>query len=825
LSYLETSLVRDRAFGSTEREEQAILDALGTLFLTLTVDYGTYREHIPRFLGLSELTAPKSIAYLLKQYVERYGQILRLPIAPFDDSIVNTALDSSAVDKVFECFETQVPAGSELGISLLKVDLSCVSVSEANHFLSFVLRLMKDGGEARFWDERSINTSILTLALARNVAEKTGDTELFYLFLGMFVERMNRAGNYQFVRDICEEFLITAFTHEMPEYGFYLSFRAYSQQGNFINSLIYANFCFTCLIKNGKTINEKLAKELVWAGVKLFRNVDLFSLSEQIYEQIPATLKFEQLEKRALDHTYLFLLLKQMKPRFLTKLENYLNEHREEIISGGSSECLPWLAMLYNSRRIYDGKGYEEHQLDLYESLFEKIVPPETSKRQKDIIIGGTGELKDHFKRMLVKLTATRYKSDFTHDVAIAITMANRLVEYAYNNRDIEAFLLAMMVKSDYSLAFSEKEADYLVPVHLTTAEVEEFIDYYQEPPVSARKLLSDEDDSIIWIASCENATYQAVLHKQLYKLSLLNGFRYSDFRKWTKSGFSDLAFDDRVVDKRGVSWPVTEEELKNQSEKLRNDLSFATIHEGGSARVLLIKDIRLSQFPHNLLLDEDGRFVFLKKPIANVLSVEWFGKFIDRDLFLQPSYSKEIWMPTMSGDVPLNLLYSKIEDVLLKNTFGIHTEAVIEKPLSSDLNILAAHGNEDISNFYAFYTNQTEVIHKIGKIIGRGKVLVLLICHSGSMKNAVFDNRSSSLVRYFLENGYQTVIAPFWSLHIEIPRIWLPEFLIGIERRESVLDAFYYANKCVEKTYPTPAAWGCLHLYGNPYLRVGDAE
>ena len=752
--------------------------------------------------------------------MERYGQILRLSIAPFDDSIIKTRLNSSAVDKVFECFKAQVPAGSQLGVSLLRIDLSCVSVSEANHFLSFVLKLMQEGGEARFWDERNIDTSILTLALARNVAEKTGNTELFYLFLGMFVERMNRAGNYQFVRDICEEFLITAFAHEMPEYGFYLSFRAYSQQGNFISSLIYADLCFTCLIKNGKTINEKLAKELIWLGVKLFRNADLFGFAEQIYEQIPVNIKFEQIEKRALDHTYLFLLLKQMTPGFLTMLENYLNEHREEIISGGSSECFPWLALLYNSRRIYSGNGYEEHQLDLYESLFEKIVPPETSKRQKDIIVGGTAELKNHFKRMLLKLTATRYKSDLTHDVADAITAASRLVEYAYKNSDIEAFLLAMMVKSDHSLAFSEKEADYLVPVHLTTAEVEMFIDYYQDPSVNARKLLSDEGDSIVWIASCEDAAYQAVLYKQLYKLSLLDGLRYSDFKKWTKSGFLDLAFDDKVVDKRGVSWPVTEEELKKHSEKLRNDLSFATIHEGGSARVLLIKDIRLSQFPHNLLLDEEGGFIFLKKPIANVLSVEWFSKFVDRDLFLERSYSKEIWIPTMSGDVPLNLLYSKIEDTLLKHAFGIHTAATVEEPLSSDINILAAHGNEDISSFYAFYTNQTEFVHKIGKIIGRGKVLVLLVCHSGSMKNAIFDNRSSSLVRYFLENGYQTVIAPFWSLHVEIPPIWLPEFLSGVERGECVIDAFHHANNCVEQAYPTPAAWGCLHLYGNPYLR-----
>jgi hypothetical protein len=68
---------------------------------------------------------------------------------------------------------------------------------------------------------------------------------------------------------------------------------------------------------------------------------------------------------------------------------------------------------------------------------------------------------------------------------------------------------------------------------------------------------------------------------------------------------------------------------------------------------------------------------------------------------------------------------------------------------------------------------------------------------------------------------GYQAVIAPFWSLHIDIPPLWLPVFLQHLNKGETISKSAYHANTAVYNVYAAPGAWACLHIYGNPYLRV----
>jgi len=59
------------------------------------------------------------------------------------------------------------------------------------------------------------------------------------------------------------------------------------------------------------------------------------------------------------------------------------------------------------------------------------------------------------------------------------------------------------------------------------------------------------------------------------------------------------------------------------------------------------------------------------------------------------------------------------------------------------------------------------------------------------------------------------------WSLaHSIIPK-WLPVFLERLTAGDYVVDAVYKANMNVRKKLVSPAAWACLHLYGDPYLKV----
>jgi len=37
------------------------------------------------------------------------------------------------------------------------------------------------------------------------------------------------------------------------------------------------------------------------------------------------------------------------------------------------------------------------------------------------------------------------------------------------------------------------------------------------------------------------------------------------------------------------------------------------------------------------------------------------------------------------------------------------------------------------------------------------------------------------------------------------------------------VVDAVFQANMEVKKQFITPSAWACLHLFGNPYMKIAD--
>ena len=69
---------------------------------------------------------------------------------------------------------------------------------------------------------------------------------------------------------------------------------------------------------------------------------------------------------------------------------------------------------------------------------------------------------------------------------------------------------------------------------------------------------------------------------------------------------------------------------------------------------------------------------------------------------------------------------------------------------------------------------------------------------------------------------GYKSIIAPMWSLPIDILPLWISTFMDKFSGGEYIIDSVYHANMAVKEQFIAPSAWACLHLFGNPYLHVG---
>src|SRR5699024_9819249 len=106
-------------------------------------------------------------------------------------------------------------------------------------------------------------------------------------------------------------------------------------------------------------------------------------------------------------------------------------------------------------------------------------------------------------------------------------------------------------------------------------------------------------------------------------KINKLDRWNLESLLDWLQNKFSKLS-SDSVIASRSLE-SIFYEDFADECKELKNGLKFATIKAPNCNEMLLVKDMKLSAFPHNLLLNEKKEFLSLKKPLTNVISREWF--------------------------------------------------------------------------------------------------------------------------------------------------------------------------------------------------------
>lgn len=167
-------------------------------------------------------------------------------------------------------------------------------------------------------------------------------------------------------------------------------------------------------------------------------------------------------------------------------------------------------------------------------------------------------------------------------------------------------------------------------------------------------------------------------------------------------------------------------------------------------------------------------------------------------------------------------MIKGHLEETLNKYHFICNDQTAPLRPINSEVNIACAHGGADISNTSWFYADDRPIV-ETDKIIGKGKLLILFVCHSGTISRPDYDNAMHTLIKRYIRMGYSSVIAPMWSLNTEILPTWLEVFMESVHQGDFVIDAVFKANMAVKERYISPVVYACLHLFGNPFLQIGD--
>lgn len=806
---------------STNIYESELKQSYKDILHNLSVDYGTLRQFFPKFLSSFEANNPHSVAYSIELFFSYFDELVsEKTFASFDLSILNNEYSDATIGKVKAVFEAAFSKKIEHRISEESFDISQLSESDKSEIVSLFVDKLQADAKIMSWDKNMVEDTAMNLVLLHQLLKAMSQTELFYYLAGLFLDRLTTSELFQVGRDLAEEIIITAFKDGMPELGFFNSFRFYSNNKSIHAALLYANLSLSCLFENQKPYSEKYIKEVVWQGMKFFRNVELFPLAIRVYESKPTNLTYNGYDNRSLDHTYFTILILMQKPEIPSILLEYLNKERENILSGGIHDAVPWLLTLYNIKRLFPNADFSPTGFGFYLSVFESIVPADSIKKQKDIIEGSSPDLKKHLKESLIKLNETRNKSDFVYDNNFAIGISNRLIAYSNENSDVAAFLMAMLLKSDFSILFVPKGSTDFAPLILPDIDVANQEVIYENNDLFLETLSLKSTSTLLCIALAESRAYELSLIKGAFNVKLVDSWSFKQFKELSNNDyFTSFTFEDTIKDNGGVR-EITPEEYKDETQQVIDNLGFSAFDiPEGTGELLIVKDMGLSKFPHNLFIDQNKEFIASKIPVCNVLSIEWLMQSSSAKL-LPKDYSKSIWVPTESGDIPLNYLWGNIEGTANEHSFNIFHQAQLEKPLSSDINIVCSHGAKNISETQIIFQNDNPT-YNMDAVIGSGRVLIFFVCYSGSMKTEFFRNNITSLVKRFISQGYEAVIAPFWALDVTVPRYWLPEFLKEIDSGSTISNAVFEANKKVHERYPTPAASACLHLYGNPNFRI----
>lgn len=457
----------------------------------------------------------------------------------------------------------------------------------------------------------------------------------------------------------------------------------------------------------------------------------------------------------------------------------------------------------------------------MYKSLFSANINPKGNEGVLDVINGKN--LAQHLLKTLSQLEETRDSKDYATDNKNALLIANKLLPQAVEQSNVEDFILSMRVKSDFTYIFKDTYIKSTIrKLELSNDKPGDYKTFYRDRDKLLDYINLDPHDSMLWIGDSQGKIYYMSLKGEDYIMGELNEWEDLNVRQLSQY-VSNLQYITDAQDSHECWYIKSAQEFEDENRAFNEHFGHHILPIPIDARRLLIaKDVELSGLPHQLLSSDNDSYIGEKMPSANVISTEYFI-LSNFDNNITADFKSNFWIPLDSEDYALNRLWSHLEPEITPLCKDVYTTKSIAEPLNSAINIVCAHGAKTVGETEWFYAKD-EPIKYVDAVIGKGKMLILLVCHSGSMHPGTYDTAVHSIVKKFIRKGYNAVVAPAWSLSTEIVPLWINTFMNEfIDKRGFVIDAVYKANMAVKRNFTAISAWACMHLYGNPYLQIND--
>lgn len=670
------------------------------------------------------------------------------------------------------------------------------------------------------WDGDIINGQTMLMTIMYSICKHDNVMDFFFNWANNVSDRLNTSSQYQLARDFAESLMMIGHREGMIAECYYDASRAYIGARHVLGGLLYINISLLDLQKR-TIVRQELAFDIIWQMLKIMRDAHFHNQGfvDKLLKMYDG-LGMDEYKTLSVYQTAFGAGLYGDIEETAKRVEAFLCDKRDMIYSYIEHSAAPWYSLIRSLRQ--NGAKGDYLVMDSFEEMMkaillqngnEKMVKFYNEKEDKSALL----------MEELAKLEMTRNSEDIGQDSYKALVLAKDVIEKAVTDNKPADFILAMRPKSDYSFAMTDKklEGDFK-KVAVVDPKAEDCNLPYGEIDRLAWLLQTEMGDCVMWIGKGNSKVFRMTLLRDMYKFDELSAISAIDADKLQKETISKLVFSQTERDRSDTIYTKNELELKSEAEQIYQQMKECTIAVPNIVnRIFFIKDMAVSAIPHQLMIDErTGKFVGESWPSANVISTEFLIKSNFNDP-LPKGYNKSYWSP-LNKEATFWGIKEGLKQVFENYQFDVDDNDEPAMPLHADLNIVCAHGADNISDSEWFYAGGTPIFNS-KRAIGPGKVLVLFVCYSGSITHQYYDHTMHTIIKRYLRMGYSSVVAPMWSLNTEITKIWLPVFMEIVDAGGYVVDAVFQANMEVKKQFITPSAWACLHLFGNPYMKIAD--
>lgn len=802
--------------------DSVIKDLMDEIIPHVLSSYDNSRQTVQFALGQLERMHTEVVRILLQQVLDRMESLSGLFEKASEDynEYVKVKWKEDDVRAVMQKIPSYFQGNIHLNVPNMAF-ADNLSPDERRKFVSFIIDSIQYYGTDTQWKKETIENHQLYLAFLYAICKKDGQMWYLILYANNLIGRLATSGEAQAARDMAENMLMIGHQEGMEAEAYFCASRAYTIVHNPLAGLFYLEIAIRKWLQQAERIPYKTAFEILWQIVKIARSIRIRP-EEKLK---PVADCFDGLQPLAYDnvsfyHTYLSLMFCQKGEGILSDVADFLDKNREGVYANLAHSAMPWLSLIASVKLNFPDADLA--RLMPYVNAFKGVVNRERNSMMLDMFDGVNEDV--HLKEWMVRLQSTRNVADFSHDNQYAMIIAKSLLTKACQEQNPSKFLLAMHARADYTFVRPEIRQEGLYrKTEFKDVNGAEYNLHIENTDLLQQLMQQGMNNEVMWIGKGRTSLHFMTLFQNQFKFGNLESLSRVNVCQLQSDLICHLHYEKDVKPPGEPIYVKGTSELEQEAEELKQKLSDCQITVGGNAeRLFLVKDIDVAAYPHQLLVDtNNGKFIGELLPTCNIISTEVLIKTnFDNPLSERPSCS--FWCPTGSQEFTFAMIKSSLDDVFGKYNIACNERDIPERPIEAEINIACAHGGADISDTQWFYADGSPIV-ETSKIIGRGKLLILFVCHSGSITRHGYDNAMHTLIKRYIRAGYSSVIAPMWSLSTDILQTWLDVFMEEIMNKHFVIDALYKANMAVKEKFTSPEVYACLHLFGNPFLQIAD--